>query len=74
MQNSFKDKGIEYIKRALDEDKKSNFEEAFKMYTTGLDYFRLHIKYEKNERIKETIEEKVSAPHLRMRLPPLVVK
>ena len=60
MLSSFKERGIESIKKAVEEDNKGNFQEALRSYTAGLEYLKTHIKYEKNEKVKETIEEKVS--------------
>ncbi|KAL2914548.1 Vacuolar protein sorting-associated protein 4 [Polyrhizophydium stewartii] len=54
----FLGKAIEIVKRATDEDGKGNFEEAYKLYTNSLEYFMTAMKYEKNEKLKESIRKK----------------
>ena len=50
---------IEYVKEAVNEDKNENYERAFELYMTALEYFKTHLKYEKNPRSKEAITLKV---------------
>ena len=49
----------EYVKEAVNEDKNENYERAFELYMTALEYFKTHLKYEKNPRSKEAITLKV---------------
>ncbi|CAB4376082.1 putative vacuolar sorting ATPase Vps4 [Rhizophagus irregularis] len=51
-------KAIEIVKKATDEDNKGNYEQAYKYYNNALDYFMHAMKYEKNERTKESIRKK----------------
>ncbi|TBU46315.1 AAA-domain-containing protein [Dichomitus squalens] len=52
------DRAIEIVQGAIEEDKKQNYEEAYKLYSNALDYFMLALKYEKNERSKKLIKTK----------------
>ncbi|KAJ3212981.1 Vacuolar protein sorting-associated protein 4 [Dinochytrium kinnereticum] len=54
----FLGKAIEIVKKATEEDAKENFEEAYKLYHNSLEYFMTAMKYEKNERLKESIRKK----------------
>ncbi|KAL7748234.1 Vacuolar protein sorting-associated protein 4 [Sorochytrium milnesiophthora] len=54
----FLGKAIEIVKKATEADTAGNYEEAFKLYQNSLDYFSTAMKYEKNERVKETIRKK----------------
>eukprot|EP00842_Homolaphlyctis_polyrhiza_P004277 jgi/Hompol1/4850/HPOL_001650-RA len=54
----FLGKAIEIVKKATEEDAKGNFDEAYKLYTNSLDYFMTAMKYEKNEKRKESIRNK----------------
>jgi vacuolar protein-sorting-associated protein 4 len=56
---NFLQRAIEIVSRATDEDKKQNWEEAFKLYQQSLQYFMTALKYEKNERTKEAVRAKV---------------
>ncbi|KAJ1918124.1 Vacuolar protein sorting-associated protein 4 [Tieghemiomyces parasiticus] len=51
-------KAIDLAKKATEEDGKENYEEAYKLYQNSLDYFATAMKYEKNDRLKETIRKK----------------
>ncbi|KAI0317907.1 AAA-domain-containing protein [Amylostereum chailletii] len=53
------DRAIEIVQRAIDEDTKQNYPEAYKQYQNALDYFMLALKYEKNEKSKQLIKSKV---------------
>ncbi|RIA87358.1 P-loop containing nucleoside triphosphate hydrolase protein [Glomus cerebriforme] len=54
----FLSKAIEIVKKATEEDKNGNYEQAYKYYDNALDYFMHAMKYEKNERMKESIRKK----------------
>ncbi|ORY00941.1 AAA-domain-containing protein [Basidiobolus meristosporus CBS 931.73] len=54
----FLGKAIEIVKKATEEDGKGNYEEAYKLYQNSLDYFMTAMKYEKNDRLKESIRKK----------------
>ncbi|KAI6043776.1 P-loop containing nucleoside triphosphate hydrolase protein [Pisolithus marmoratus] len=53
------DRAIEIVQRAIDEDTKQNYAEAYKQYMNALDYFMLAQKYEKNEKSKVLIRGKI---------------
>jgi vacuolar protein-sorting-associated protein 4 len=55
----FKDQGIEKATQAVQEDEAGNYDKALTLYLASLDYFKTYLKYEKNEKIKQTITEKV---------------
>ncbi|KAF8907653.1 katanin p60 ATPase domain-containing protein [Gymnopilus junonius] len=44
------DRAIEIVQKAIDEDMKHSYAEAYKYYQNSLDYFMLALKYEKNEK------------------------
>lgn len=54
------DKAIDFVKRATEEEKKSNFEEALRLYQTGIEYFLHSMKYDNknNEAVKKSIRER----------------
>ncbi|KZV95632.1 vacuolar protein sorting-associated protein 4 [Exidia glandulosa HHB12029] len=54
------DRAIEIVQRAIDEDVKQNYAEAYKQYQNSLDYFMLALKYEKNDKLKALIKSKVT--------------
>jgi vacuolar protein-sorting-associated protein 4 len=56
---SFKEKGIEFAKQAVNEDNEGNYEKAFQLYSTSLDYFTTYLKYEKNQKVRDAIIAKV---------------
>jgi len=58
MYSNFKDKAIEFVKEAVQEDKDGHYEKAFHLYLNALEYFKTHLKYEKNPRAKEAITAK----------------
>ncbi|ORY26358.1 P-loop containing nucleoside triphosphate hydrolase protein [Naematelia encephala] len=59
MSNSnFLDKAIALVQKAIDEDVKQNYVEAYKQYQDALDYFMMAMKYEKNDKLKELIRKK----------------
>lgn len=47
---------------AVREDQDGNYQKAFDLYKIALDYFSAHLKYEKNPRSKEAIQQKVTFP------------
>ncbi|GLT57062.1 hypothetical protein SLA2020_300630 [Shorea laevis] len=57
---NFKGYGIEYVKQAVKEDDAGNYSRAFNLYMNALEYFRTHLKYEKNPKIREAITDKVA--------------
>ncbi|PWZ00584.1 putative VPS4-vacuolar sorting protein [Testicularia cyperi] len=59
MANSdFLNKAIEIVQKAIDEDVKQNYQEAYKLYQNSLDYFMMAMKYEKNDKLKDLIRKK----------------
>ncbi|KAJ3058458.1 Vacuolar protein sorting-associated protein 4, partial [Podochytrium sp. JEL0797] len=51
-------KAVDIVKKATEEDAAGNYEEAYKLYQSSLEYFMMAMKYEKNEKLKETIRKK----------------
>ena len=58
MCSNFKEHAIEYVKQAVQEDDAGNYSKAFPLYMNALEYFKAHLKYEKNLKIKEVITQK----------------
>ncbi|KAL6511030.1 Vacuolar protein sorting-associated protein 4B [Orobanche gracilis] len=58
MYSNFKEQAIEYVRQAVSEDNAGNYAKAFPLYMNALEYFRTHLKYEKNPKIKEAITQK----------------
>ncbi|KAA8534536.1 hypothetical protein F0562_032053 [Nyssa sinensis] len=58
MYSNFKEQAILYVKQAVDEDNSGNYAKAFPLYMNALEYFKTHLKYEKNPKIKEAITQK----------------
>jgi vacuolar protein-sorting-associated protein 4 len=58
MYSNFKEQAIEYVKQAVQEDNAGNYIKAFPLYMNALEYFKTHLKYEKNPKIKEAITAK----------------
>ncbi|KAJ3154116.1 Vacuolar protein sorting-associated protein 4 [Geranomyces michiganensis] len=54
----FLGKAIEIVRKATEEDGKGNFAEAYRLYSNSLEYFMTAMKYEKNDRSKESIRKK----------------
>ncbi|KEH19355.1 vacuolar sorting-associated-like protein [Medicago truncatula] len=54
----FKEQAIEYVKQAVQEDNAGNYAKAFPLYMNTLEYFKTHLKYEKNPKIREAITQK----------------
>ncbi|KAL4337645.1 hypothetical protein AHAS_Ahas12G0130900 [Arachis hypogaea] len=53
MYSDFKEQAIEYVKQAVQEDNARNHAKAFPLYMNALEYFKTHLKYEKNPKIRE---------------------
>lgn len=58
MYSNFKEQAIDYVKQAVQEDNAGNYSKAFPLYMNALEYFKTHLKYEKNPKIKEAITQK----------------
>jgi len=58
MYSNFKEQAIEYVKQAVQEDNAGNYAKAFPLYMNALEYFKAHLKYEKNPEIREAITQK----------------
>ncbi|KAG5114589.1 hypothetical protein JHK82_037858 [Glycine max] len=58
MYSNFKEQAIKYVKQAVQEDNAGNYAKAFPLYMNALEYFKTHLKYEKNPKIKEAITQK----------------
>lgn len=54
------DKAIDYVKKATEEEKSNNYEEALRLYQTGIEYFLHSMKYDNknNEAVKKNIRER----------------
>ncbi|KAK9866366.1 hypothetical protein WJX84_002817 [Apatococcus fuscideae] len=59
MYSNFKEKAIDFVKQAVEEDNAQNYQKAFELYKTAIEYFCTHLKYEKNAKAKEAITAKV---------------
>ena len=46
------------MQRAIDEDVKHHYQEAYMQYQNSLDYFMMALKYEKNDKLKQLIRSK----------------
>jgi vacuolar protein-sorting-associated protein 4 len=58
MYSNFKEQAIEYVKQAVAADNAGEYAKAFPLYMNALEYFKTHLKYEKNPKIKEAITQK----------------
>ncbi|EAY72476.1 hypothetical protein OsI_00332 [Oryza sativa Indica Group] len=58
MYSNFKEQAIEYVKQAVQEDNGGNYVKAFPLYMNALEYFKTHLKYEKDPKIKDAIAAK----------------
>ncbi|KAL6563692.1 Vacuolar protein sorting-associated protein 4B [Orobanche gracilis] len=58
MYSNFKEQAIDYVRQAVVEDNAGNYAKAFPLYMNALEYFKTHLKYEKNPKIKEAITQK----------------
>ncbi|KAJ2089096.1 Vacuolar protein sorting-associated protein 4 [Coemansia sp. RSA 986] len=52
-------KAIDIIKKAISEDTAGNYEEAYKLYINGIEWFFTAIKYEKNEKTKQSVRKRL---------------
>ncbi|KAJ1795470.1 Vacuolar protein sorting-associated protein 4, partial [Coemansia sp. RSA 2399] len=52
-------KAIDIIKKAIAEDTAGNYEEAYKLYINGIEWFFTAIKYEKNEKTKQSVRKRL---------------
>ncbi|KAJ1624172.1 P-loop containing nucleoside triphosphate hydrolase protein [Pavlovales sp. CCMP2436] len=60
MDNNFIPKAIELVTQAIAADQEKRYEEAFGLYERSLEYFVTGLKYEKNERTKDTLRKKIA--------------
>lgn len=58
MYSNFKEQAVAYVKQAVEEDNAGNYAKAFSLYMNALEYFKTHLKYEKNPKVKEAITQK----------------
>ncbi|CAM6039257.1 unnamed protein product [Sphagnum compactum] len=58
MYSNFKEQAIDFVRQAVAEDNAGNYAKAFPLYMNALEYFKTHLKYEKNPKIKEAITQK----------------
>ncbi|KAF5780024.1 putative vesicle-fusing ATPase [Helianthus annuus] len=58
MYSNFKEQAIIYVKQAVEEDTAGNYAKALTLYMNALEYFKTHLKYEKNPKLKEAITQK----------------
>lgn len=65
--SNFKEQAIVYVKQAVEEDNAGNYVKSFPLYMNALEYFRTHLKYEKNPKIKEAITQKFTGYLRRLR-------
>lgn len=56
---NFLQKAIQIVTQATEEDKNKNYEEAFRLYSLSFEYFMATLKWEKNEKCKTTIKQKM---------------
>eukprot|EP01112_Ceratiomyxa_fruticulosa_P008957 TRINITY_DN232_c0_g1_i1.p1 TRINITY_DN232_c0_g1~~TRINITY_DN232_c0_g1_i1.p1 ORF type:complete len:440 (+),score=107.82 TRINITY_DN232_c0_g1_i1:271-1590(+) len=54
----FLQKAIQIVIQATEADNAKNYQEAFRLYSLSLEYFMTALKYEKNEKSKQTIRAK----------------
>lgn len=59
MTTNFLNKAIENVQKATEKDNAKEYEEAFRYYQIGLEYFATALKYEKNPNFQETIKGKM---------------
>jgi len=56
---NFLQTAIQFVTQATEADHAQKYDEAFRLYQLSLQYFPTALKYEKNEKIKQTIKSKV---------------
>ena len=65
MSNSFLEKGIQIVTKAIQHDNAGEYEEAYKEYKKSLEYMINAIKFEKNPSTKETLTERFNGYYAR---------
>ncbi|KAJ8644204.1 hypothetical protein MRB53_005952 [Persea americana] len=55
MYSNFKEQAIEYVRQAVHEENAGN---SFPLYMNELKYFKTHLNYENNPKIKDAITQK----------------
>jgi len=55
---TFRDKAVDFLERGVQSDKRRDFADACNSYEAAASHFILAIKYEKNDNIKITLQEK----------------
>jgi len=55
----FLQKAISLVQQATEKDTAKDYQEAFRLYQLSLEYFMTAMKYEKNDKCKQTIKSKV---------------
>lgn len=58
-ESSFLQKAISLVQQATEKDAAKDYQEAFRLYQLSLEYFMTALKYEKNDKCKQTIRQKV---------------
>jgi len=58
-EGSFLQKAIQLVQQATEKDAAKDYQEAFRLYQLSLEYFMTALKYEKNQKCKQTIQQKV---------------
>jgi len=58
--NNFIPRAIDLVTQAIKEDQEKNYVEAYQLYERALEFFVTGLKYEKNERTKETLRKKIA--------------
>eukprot|EP00899_Mesostigma_viride_P001391 jgi/Mesvir1/11252/Mv01057-RA.1 len=58
---NFKEQAIKIVTRAVEEDRAGNYEEAYNLYVHALDTFTTSLKYEKNPKIREAVQDKMKS-------------
>jgi len=56
----FLQKAISIVQQATEKDSQKEYAEAFRLYQLALEYFMTALKYEKNDRNKQTIRQKAA--------------
>lgn len=60
MSAEFLQKGIDQVHHAIQADTGGRYDDAYKMYMQGLEYFMTALKWEKNKKAQEMIKQKAS--------------
>ncbi|KAI5065110.1 hypothetical protein GOP47_0019805 [Adiantum capillus-veneris] len=58
MHSNFKERAIEFAKKAVEEDDAGNYAKAFPLYMHAMEYFKAYLKYEKYPQLKEPIAQR----------------